>query len=257
MIAKTTLIKDLVNLKISPTDTVLVHSSMKAIGNVSGGADMVIDTLSDYLEDGLLIFPTHTWAATCGENSTYNPLTEPSCVGLLSNIFLKKEDVLRSLHPTHSVAALGKMAEEYLKGEEFTTTPCSRHGCWGKLYDYSAKLLFIGCGMTSNTYIHGVEEWNNVKYRLTTETYPVKIVTKDGVITQNIHHHHPNFHVSDNYGKILTPLISKGCAWTGKFGNANTIVCDAKSTADLVTSFLEKDPQIFSDKKNIPKEWYQ
>ncbi|HOG51619.1 MAG TPA: AAC(3) family N-acetyltransferase, partial [Lentisphaeria bacterium] len=34
---------------ILPTDTVLVHSSMKSIGQVEGGADGVLDALMGYL----------------------------------------------------------------------------------------------------------------------------------------------------------------------------------------------------------------
>ena len=34
---------------ILPSDTLLIHSSMKAIGEVEGGADTVLDAFIDYL----------------------------------------------------------------------------------------------------------------------------------------------------------------------------------------------------------------
>lgn len=49
------LVRDLENLKIDPKGTILVHSSMKSIGPVEGGADTVLDALMDYMKDGLLV----------------------------------------------------------------------------------------------------------------------------------------------------------------------------------------------------------
>lgn len=42
-------------------ETILVHSSMKSIGEVEGRADTVLDALIEYFKDGLLLLPTHTW----------------------------------------------------------------------------------------------------------------------------------------------------------------------------------------------------
>ncbi|MDF2485997.1 MAG: aminoglycoside N(3)-acetyltransferase, partial [Herbinix sp.] len=135
MYTKQDIICDLINIGIQPTDTLLVHSSMKAIGEVEGGADTVLNALMDYMKDGLLILPTHTWEQMNDEYLIFKVTTEPSCVGLLTNLFLKRQGVVRSWHPTHSVAAYGKDALEYCSGEENSETPCPRTGCWGKLYD--------------------------------------------------------------------------------------------------------------------------
>lgn len=59
-------ITDLINcitaIGIKPDNTVLVHSSMKAIGEVESGADTVLNAFIEYMKSGLLIFQTHTWA---------------------------------------------------------------------------------------------------------------------------------------------------------------------------------------------------
>ena len=49
----------------APRDSIVfVHSSLKAIGEVEGRADGLIDILKEYFtaEGGLLCIPTHTWA---------------------------------------------------------------------------------------------------------------------------------------------------------------------------------------------------
>lgn len=92
---------------------------------------------------------------------------------------MKRPGVACSWHPTHSVAALGRGAHEYVQGEEQWDTPCPRGGCWGKLYDLGAKILFVGRTLRSNTIIHEVEEWNGIPNRLTGYHQPLKILTPD------------------------------------------------------------------------------
>lgn len=246
-------------LGINPQDTLLVHSSMKSIGAVENGADAVLDALSEYLRDGLLVFPTHTWKQMNSEYNLFNPATEPSCVGILSNLFLKRPQVFRSWHPTHSVAALGKDAAEFVAGEEQWDTPCARKGCWGKLYDRQAKILFIGCSLKTNTILHGVEEWQNIPLRLTKDHLLLKIIALDGrIIERPIRdHQHSSGDISQNYDKIEDALLHTGIARKGLIGDAASVLCDAKKMVDLVSSFLWRNPDIFDDKAPVPTEWYQ
>ena len=147
-------------------ETILIHSSMKSIGEVDGGADTVLDAWMEYFKDGLLLLPTHTWKTVNADNPVYNPQTTPSCVGLLTNMFMKRDGVIRSLHPTHSMAGYGKSAAEYLAGEEYNNTPCTPGGCYDRLRDAGGKVLLVGVGHERNTYIHSVEEVLNVPNRL-------------------------------------------------------------------------------------------
>ena len=61
MITKADLINDLKNMEIDSKGTVLVHISYKSIGDVEGTARTVVDSLMEYMKDGLLVIPTHTW----------------------------------------------------------------------------------------------------------------------------------------------------------------------------------------------------
>lgn len=139
---------------------------MKAIGEVEGRADAVLDVWMDYFKNGLLLLPTHTWKTVNDDNPVYNPLETPSCVGILTNMFLKREGVIRSLHPTHSMAGYGKDAARYLSGEEYNNTPCTPGGCYDRLKEVKGKILLVGVGHERNTYIHSVEEVLNVPNRL-------------------------------------------------------------------------------------------
>lgn len=55
MYTKEMLKEQLHEMGLKPADAVMVHSSMKSIGEVEGRADTVLDALMEYFTDGLLM----------------------------------------------------------------------------------------------------------------------------------------------------------------------------------------------------------
>ncbi len=261
MITKNQLLKEIEALGIKPDDTLMVHSSMKSIGEVDGGADTVLGAFIEYMKPGLLVFPTHTWKLIANDRIVFHPETDPSCVGVLSNLFLKRPGVKRSLHPFESVGALGTGAEDFISGEECRDTPCAREGCYGKLYDRKAKILFLGCSMSKNTFLHGVEEWNHIANRLTDEPRNCKTELADGRLLDCPVRfcQSPIGDISVNYGKMELPFLLTGIALKGKIGNAVSVLCDAVLMADLTSFLLSKNPDLFLDSNPVPidqvEEW--
>ena len=49
---------DLAAMGLTGNETILIHSSMKSIGTVEGGADTVLDALMEFFAEGLLLLPT-------------------------------------------------------------------------------------------------------------------------------------------------------------------------------------------------------
>ena len=58
MYTKNDLKKQLKNMGLTGNETILIHSSMKSIGDVQDRAEGVLDVLIDYFKNGLLLFPT-------------------------------------------------------------------------------------------------------------------------------------------------------------------------------------------------------
>ena len=247
------LTEDFKNLGIKRDDNVLIHSSMKSIGEVEGGADIVLDVFIAYLADkGNIALPAHTWRQINlkGEHTVFDPEKEPSCVGILTEMFRKRKGVLRSLHPTHSIAITGKDKEYFVKDEHLIDTPCGRKGCWGKLLDMDFKIIFLGCGTKCNTYIHGVEEWRGVPGRLTEYYQQLKIVMPGGKIFDRPMRRHWDKNdrgVSENYDKIQPYMEERGLVLKGKFGNADCIVEKAKDIYNVTAELLEKNIDFFGN----------
>lgn len=255
MHTKQSLIEDLKNLGIDREGTLLVHSSMKSIGEVEGRADAVLDALSEYTKDGLLVLPTHTWAYIKAVNPKFYVADSPSCIGILPEIFRKRTGVVRSLHPTHSVAALGKDAVEFVSGNELFDTPCARGSSWGKLLDRKAKIMLLGVDLRRNTFIHGVEEWADVPDRLTEGHEPLITVLPDGTEIPVPSRRHVG-HVSENFWKVEDIFLEKGVMHKGKFGDAEVRICDTERMTELLFSMFKINPGLFSDNSPLDRNLY-
>lgn len=259
MFDKEDLKKNLQEMGLQPTDALMVHSSMKAIGTVEGGAETVVDVLLEYFDKGLVMVPTHTWKQMNAEYNVFDPQKEPACVGIIPNIFRTRPGVVRSLHPTHSIAAYGVGAAEYVKGEENLTTPCAPGGCWDRLREVKAKILLVGVTHARNTFIHSVEEVFDVPERFTDKPTTFQVKMPDGSLktVDMYRHYNPNTaHISESFDKMLEGYFETGAAKRVKFGEADCILCDAEKLFEVTGKILKQEINCFMDCETIPREWY-
>lgn len=250
------LMEDMSRMGIDPKGTLLVHSSMKSIGAVVGGADTVLNALSAYMGEGLLVLPTHTWDRINAENPRYSVQDTPSCVGILTELFRQRPGVVRSLHPTHSAAALGRDAVEFTAGDEGMDTPCARGSVWGKLLDRKASVLFIGADLTSYTFIHGVEEWMDIPGRITEAHESLFTVLPDGTEIPVPSRRHVGV-PSDHFWKLEDIFLHNGVMKMDRFGDAVTRLCSADKTADILFRMLAIYPELFSSNEPLSDELFQ
>lgn len=232
-------------MQILPEDTLLVHSSLKAIGEVEGRGEAVLHALMDYLGSrGLLVMPVLTFDRRAGEDPVFDVLNTPSIVGTLGNLFRVRPGVVRSWHPTHSVAAFGPDAAAFTAGHEAFDTPAARTSPWGRLIDRKAKILFIGCDIGHNTFLHGIEEQNGVPGVVTDTPEMLYTITPDGRKIAVPSRRHQNNH-SRFYGKMGTVFQQCGLMKKGKFGDADCHLLDAAGIAELMADLLKQDPYLF------------
>lgn len=253
MLLKNEIKETLKKIGIKSTDTVLIHSSLKSIGEIENRVEGLIEALCDYLNDGLLIFPTHSWATMKADEMVFDADETESCVGALTNVARKTKGFIRSLHPTHSVCAFGKKAQEYVDYDLNATTPVGPNNCFGKLKDYNAKILFIGAPLSKNTFIHSIEEEFDVADRFTSHVYHFISKDKNNTVDYYMPKHYSTLsaHISEHYEKLLPIFLKKNIGKEFMFGNAISYVIDAKMSYDLVCDILNQDIHAFDDFKNI------
>ena len=261
MFSKNDLIDQIKAMGITPSDTVLIHTSMRAVGEVENGAHGVIDAFRDYLTDGLFLVPTHTWANVSREQPVYDVRSTVPCIGALPRAAAFRADGVRSLHPTHSIWATGKGAEEYIKNEENAPTPGTPGYAWDRLAEAGAKILLIGVGNDKNTFIHSVDEVLDIPDRLSEERFEVTIIDADGKEYKHPyrgHHCSRSDDVSQQFVNFDKAFIELGAMSFGKFGNAEVRIVDAAKAKEILIKILKNaDRDLCIEKMDIPEEWYK
>lgn len=260
MYTKDDIKKQIKDMGIEPTDTVLIHTSMKAVGEVAGGADTLIDAFCEYLEDGMFIVPTHTWGNVNKDNPVFDVRKTKTCIGIVPDRAAFRKDGIRSLHPTHSIWVHGKNAKEFIQGEEKANTPAPVGFAWSRLAKINAKIVLIGVGNNKNTFIHSVDELFDLKDRLSKESYEATITDWDGKEYKTIMHPHyctKTDDVSRYFVNFEKSFVELGVQTFGKIGDAVARVVDAKGCQEIVLRIYKNaDRDVCISEMDIPKEWY-
>ena len=156
----------LVSLGVTDGDVLLFHSSLKSFGYIEGGADAVIDgALLAVGERGTLVAPTLVQRDFQNAYKNWDRETTPSDVGVITEVFRKRKNALRSDQATHSVAAIGRLAEYLTEGHTafgprhsiYGDYAFSESSPWQKMYDLGGKVVFMGVSIEANTYRHFIE----------------------------------------------------------------------------------------------------
>ena len=238
-------ITDMRNLGIKPDDTLLVHSSLKSLGWVEGGADTVVRTLIESLPEGTLMMPALSWHAVNKANPIFSVLNTPSCVGTIPEAFRKYPGVYRSINPVHSVCAYGKNAEKITSYHHIDRTPVGKNSPFRLLVTYRGKIMMLGCGLEPNTFMHGVEEAANLPYVL--EDKPTRIVIEDhnGNKSEALYYMHDFQGIIQRYDRVSECYNLK----SGKLLEADVFIMDAFDLWKAASNKISKEPWFFVDRQ--------
>ena len=247
-ISKQELKKIFVNAGLKKGDVVLAHSSMGRIGYIENGPDDVIDALLEIIgEDGLLVMPGFCDPKYYKEQKAYifDVKNTPTYTGAIPEAFRKRKGVKRSISPTHSLCALGKGADEFIKNHENCDNPFAMNGPFGRLYHKNAKMLLIGVDHLANSSLHIVEDMPDFPVKVFTSRFRA-IVYNNGnkkIIEARRHTAHSR--------KIRDPnIMEKYCLEYKvmkifKIGNAEMRVIQIKPFVDMMKELYKKGITIY------------
>jgi aminoglycoside 3-N-acetyltransferase len=150
-------------LGLRANDVVLAHIAFNEFLGFQGGPGDVIHVLQSVVgEGGTVLMPTMPFSGTALEYAQRCTLTDlaraPSGMGLVTEIFRRMPGVVRSVHPTHPVAAWGARAAELTRDHHLAETPCGKNSPFLRLLEVEGKVLLLGAGIQTMTLYHGIEE---------------------------------------------------------------------------------------------------
>ena len=238
---------------IKKGDALLVHSSFKSLGGVEGGIETLIAALKDTVSAaGTLMLPTFTFRYVNKENPIFNIKETPSCVGMIPEVFRHSDGVVRSLHPTHSLAVWGKDKQWYIKDHINDNTCLGINSPMYKLKERHGKVLLLGCKLARNTILHGLEVHLKPPYAFAVD-YSVPEYHRDYTcIDEN----------GNSYTKEFFHAFANECGYDHDFDKLRNIVeCNTQKILDAdcylfhayelwetVKTAMEKDPYCLAKK---------
>lgn len=236
----------LAGVGLSAGDAVAFHTSLSAFGHVEGGADTVIDAVLQTLgPQGTALAPTLTFAERYDPDCPpdFDARTTPSVTGQTPEAFRLRAGAARSLHPTHSWAALGSRMLEYTTGHEFSVSPCDAASPLGKLArDPRGRVLMLGVTLKSCTFFHHCEEMAGAPYHLQPRPTRCWVTAVDGRRFCRdfvLHRWGPE---PRDFTKPEAQLLSRGIMRKASCGHAEIRLLRARETADFIIDKLRTDP---------------
>lgn len=255
------IIKQLDKFCVADGKPVIVHSSLKAIGDVKGGGEALLSLLIEYFtqNDGLLCIPTHTWVSM-----VLDLRKSDTCLGVLSSLAAGHSDGTRSLHPTHSMAVFGRKERvaQFIEKEPFVDTPTSPDGCYGNIIREGGYVLLIGVDHTKNTLIHCIEEMLKVPGRLTKEKVESKIIFPNGEDEKRNLFWFDESEIPDvslNFGKFEPAFREHNCIEYGAVGNASAQFCNAKKMKEVLALIYNNSngQELLADNSPLNRNLYK
>jgi len=239
------LLEDLARLGLRPGDLVVMHSSFKALGRHDLAPADVIRTLLEAIgPGGTLMTPTFTYSYSgLWGMRPFDPAGPGLLNGILSEALRGYPGALRSAHPTYSVAAIGRHAEEITQNRE-TASALGFGSSFEAANQLGAQILLLGVGNDRNSMLHYAETVAGVPYLdipWRAHAGKTALVLKEGAAVEvPLPEEYPGcslgFGVADGY------LEEQGILKRGKIAGASAILENSQAMVQAVAIRLKREP---------------
>jgi len=147
---------------VSAGDSIMLHSAFDPEHGFLGTSSEVTDAFVAAVgPPGTLLMVSLPYRTSTLEYlrtlERFDVRRTPSAMGLMSEFFRRRDGVLRSLHPTHPVLALGRLAEWFVAGHEDCRHPCGPGSPFARLLEADGKAVFFNVGFEYLTFFHYLE----------------------------------------------------------------------------------------------------
>lgn len=175
-------------LGVASGDTVMLHSAFGSRYGFRGTIDELTRVFLDVLgpTGNLLMVSLPYRSSSLQYLSTlkcFDVRKTPSMMGLVSEYFRRRAGVLRSLHPTHPVLALGPDAQAIVAGHEDCLYPCGPGTPFEKLAERDGKVVFFNVPFATFTFFHHLEHLVSPEMPFslyTDEPFTVPVIDRQG-----------------------------------------------------------------------------
>jgi aminoglycoside 3-N-acetyltransferase len=242
------------SLGIGAGDNVFVHSGFRRVSGFTGTpGDVIACLLNIICEDGHLLMMSMPYGGSSQRYAEGDPLFDvlrtPSAVGMISEVFRRRKDVLRSLNPFHPVLACGPLAAWLIADHEKSAYSCGKGSPFERFLKLDGKLLFFDAPYGSLTFMHYVEDY--FREQLPFELYDKEAVTLRVKEPSGRELKVRQFFFSEasrarrNFAPIEQTLLREGRMQAARVGNTRLLSVSARSVVDCAGRLIEEGPGFY------------
>lgn len=235
------------SLGIGEGDNVFLHSGFRRTSGFTGGAGDVIECLLRIIgPDGHLLMMSIPVRGPIRRYFQSDPLFDvartPSAVGLISEVFRRRDDVRRSLNPIHPVLASGPLAAWVVADHEKSLYSCGRGSPFERFLSLNGKFLFFDAPFRSLTFMHYIE--HQFRDRLPVELYDSTAVSMRAKDQSGRDLTVRNFFFSEeardrrNFAPVERALRQERSLQAARIGNTRLLSVSARSVLECAGRLL-------------------
>ena len=238
-------------------DTLLVHAGLTNLGYIS--PETAIEALQMTIgEDGTFLVPIFArpyigFEGVVNTAMNFRPYdTRPNGAlrdatintGALARTMAARSDVCRTGHVSHEWAALGKNAQALTSGQAFLDTPTGETSPLKKVLEQHGSVVFLGCDIHSNTFLHYVETVCDVPYL---NPAILKYIDKNGephttVIEKHLPGHR-NFYDGLGNNDFYKEATARGLKiYSAPLGNGRICRMELDNLYEVASAMFRDDP---------------
>jgi len=260
LITKSRLVRDLKKIGVKKGQTVMLHVSVKAIGWIVGGPDMILQALLEILgptgtlmmyvgweeapPDRLEDWPKDLQQAYLNECPPFDPATSRARRNhsVLAEYLRTLPGTFRSNHPEASVAAIGAKAC-WITENHPLNYPYGSGSPLAKLCKVKGKVLLLGAPLNTTTLLHYAENLAKVPNKRTVhyrapvhfDEQRVWVEVEDFDTSRGI-----IANAEEYFLTIMHDYIISGKGHSGKVGAAQSYLFESDDLVRFAKQWLEK-----------------
>lgn len=257
-------------LRMDIHSDIMIHSSLPEIGDIK--LKHITDNLQKYVLDRghTVLCPalpvkgsTLDFLASITE---FDVRTAPNAMGRVSRFYGRQNGAKRSLSPTHSVIALGDLAEYYTRDHHKSETPFSKDSPYFKLILRGGKILMFGAALKHLTFSHMPEDMIGEDdfpvHVYDPQRFEIDVINEDGVRVKGMFrgHSHSSGRKRDSseimgvIRKLPSTKVSKlGCGEVLLLDSRDVILCMLTQLKSGVTTMGHR--KVSASCKEKADEW--
>jgi aminoglycoside 3-N-acetyltransferase len=256
LVTQSQLVDELKALGVAAGQIVMVHASVKAVGRIMGGPNLIVQALLQTLTsagtlmmyvgwedipDFVFDLPPTIQQEYYAEHPPFDPLISRAVRehGVLAEIVRGWLSAQRSLNPEASMAAIGAQAH-WITRDHPLNYGYGAGSPLAKLVEARGFVLMLGAPLDTMTLLHYAENRARMRHKRVVR-YPCPILRKDKRIWVEIEDYDTGEpHADYTFDEIARAYLALGKGRQGTIGNAPSYLFEAADLSAFAIRWLEE-----------------